>query len=203
MSHICVPGHSGVFVPHTDKAGQLPSRLSSWSEYRLENYTVADFLKLAAAPPAVGSGVAMQASMPVQNTAVEKWTLDFEEFFFVNDTREAAELQMPSYAATTVFLLSQPGTVSNTHYDRSHNFYLMVGGRKRFTLIPPSEWAYMYLYPWLHPCYHQSQAHDIPDTGMEAHPAARNLSVVLEPGVSPPHTHTHTVPLRLRAAARC
>ena len=103
---------------------------------------------------------------------------------------------VPSYAATTVLWLSQPGTVSNLHYDRSHNFYIQLGGRKRFTLVPPSEWPYTYLYPWLHPCYHQSQvvepaaawatggtgAAGVDDVGLISYQAARNVSVILEPG---------------------
>ena len=35
---------------------------------------------------------------------------------------------MPTFSSTTVFWLSQPGTVSNLHYDRSHNYYVALGG---------------------------------------------------------------------------
>lgn len=145
------------FVPATEKVGQIPHRLAQEAEYHYENWTLGEMvgrMKSGAADTR-----AMQASMPVQNTALEKWTLDVEDTFYVNDTREALELSMPSFASTTVLWVSQPGTVSNLHYDRSHNFYVMLEGEKTFTLMPPSEWPYIYLYPWLHPSYHQSQVH--------------------------------------------
>jgi mannose-6-phosphate isomerase-like protein (cupin superfamily) len=129
----------------------------------------------------------MQASLPVQNTAIEKWTLDLEDALFVNDTQEAASMNMPQFASTTVFWMSQPGSVSNLHYDRSHNFYTVVSGAKTITLVPPSEWPFVYLYPWLHPSYHQSQVHHPQNLSSTAEkfPSYRevqNVSVTLRKG---------------------
>ena len=46
---------------------------------------------------------------------------------------------------TQVLWLSQPGSISNLHYDRSHNFYVLLSGTKTLTLVPPSEWPLTYL----------------------------------------------------------
>ena len=51
-----------------------------------------------------------------------------------------------------------------------------------------SEWPYVYLYPWLHPCYQQSQVHELGtpapaeegDDGFASYSAARNLTVSLD-----------------------
>ncbi len=173
-----------LFVPATTKPGQVPHRLAPEAEYRYENLTVGELITQMREPL---PGRYMQASLPVQNTAIEKWTLDLEDALFVNDTQEAASMNMPRFASTTVFWMSQPGSVSNLHYDRSHNFYTVVSGAKTVTLVPPSEWPFVYLYPWLHPSYHQSQVHhpqklsSMPDKFPSYH-EVRNVSVTLRKG---------------------
>ena len=44
-----------------------------------------------------------------------------------------------------------------THYDTSHNLHLMIKGKKRFILYPPSYHALLNLYPCLHSLYRQIQ----------------------------------------------
>lgn len=173
-----------VFVPATTKRGQVPHRLAPEAEYRYENFTVGELITQMREPL---PGRYMQASLPVQNTAIEKWTLDLEDALFVNDTQEAASMNMPRFASTTVFWISQPGSVSNLHYDRSHNFYTVVSGAKTVTLVPPSEWPFVYLYPWLHPSYHQSQVHHPENLSSTAdqfpsYREAQNISVTLRKG---------------------
>lgn len=173
-----------VFVPATTKRGQVPHRLAPEAEYRYENLTVGELITQMREPL---PGRYMQASLPVQNTAIEKWTLDLEDALFVNDTQEAASLNMPRFASTTVFWISQPGSVSNLHYDRSHNFYMVVSGAKTVTLVPPSEWPFVYLYPWLHPSYHQSQVHHPENLSSTAdkfpsYREVQNVSVTLRKG---------------------
>ena len=47
------------------------------------------------------------------------------------------------------------GTTAHTHYDIFHNFNVQLYGRKRFLLMPPSDWANLYHYPRIHPkCTH-------------------------------------------------
>lgn len=43
------------------------------------------------------------------------------------------------------------GTTAHTHYDIFHNFNVQLYGRKRFLLMPPSDWPNLYHYPRLHP----------------------------------------------------
>jgi hypothetical protein len=87
------------FVPATTKAGQVPHRLARQAEYRYENLTVGEIVAQMQDPP---PGRFLQATLPVQNTAIEKWTLDLEDALFVNDTQEAGELNMPRFASTAV-----------------------------------------------------------------------------------------------------
>lgn len=53
--------------------------------------------------------------------------------------------------------MGHAGVTAHTHYDRSHNFFVQIYGTKRFILFPPSQAESLYLYPALHPHYHQSQ----------------------------------------------
>lgn len=60
------------------------------------------------------------------------------------------------YSSSTNLFIGHSGVIAQTHYDRSHNFFVQVYGKKRFLLAPPSEWKTLYLYPHLHPHYQQS-----------------------------------------------
>ena len=51
----------------------------------------------------------------------------------------------------TFVWLSPSGTVTPTHYDVSHNFFVQLHGRKRVLLFPPQSWQQLYLQPVLHP----------------------------------------------------
>jgi hypothetical protein len=48
------------------------------------------------------------------------------------------------------------------HYDTSHNLHLVIRGKKRFLLYPPSDHNHLHLYPCLHSLYRQTQV-----TGVE------------------------------------
>lgn len=61
------------------------------------------------------------------------------------------------YDSSTQIFMGHSGVIAQTHHDRSHNFFVQIYGRKRFLLFPPSEWEGLYLYPYLHPHYQQSQ----------------------------------------------
>merc|ERR1711907_381640 len=68
-----------------------------------------------------------------------------------------------------------------------HNFYTVVSGAKTVTLVPPSEWPFVYLYPWLHPSYHQSQVHHPQNLSSSAqmfpsYQEVQNVSVTLRKG---------------------
>ena len=51
----------------------------------------------------------------------------------------------------TFVWLSPTGSVTPTHYDVSHNFFIQLRGKKRVLLYPPEAWQQLYLYPVLHP----------------------------------------------------
>jgi hypothetical protein len=81
--------------------------------------------------------------------------------------------------------MSHPGTVANTHYDKSMNFVTQVRGRKRWLLFPPSEWPRLHLFPSLHRHYHQSRANlTSPDANADLPGVAdaEAFEVTLEPG---------------------
>jgi len=58
---------------------------------------------------------------------------------------------------TTQLWLGGAGVTAHTHYDPTHNFFVQVRGRKRFILSPPSSAFSLYLHPFQHPGYRQSQ----------------------------------------------
>ena len=61
-----------------NRPGQVPHRLAPQAEYRYENLTVGEVIAQMQEPL---PGRYLQASLPVQNTAIEKWTLDLGTHF--------------------------------------------------------------------------------------------------------------------------
>jgi hypothetical protein len=53
------------------------------------------------------------------------------------------------------FWLGGTNVTAYTHYDTSHNFHMVVSGRKRFILFPPRAYSRLKLHPCLHPLYRQ------------------------------------------------
>lgn len=53
------------------------------------------------------------------------------------------------------FWLGMANVTAYTHYDTSHNFHMVVNGRKRFILLPPAAYSRLKLHPCLHPLYRQ------------------------------------------------
>lgn len=83
------------------------------------------------------------------------------------------------------------GVTANAHYDRSHNMFVQVVGRKAWTLFPPTQWRSLYLFPALHPSYHQSQVgyldvdSPLATTSPALHPQFKDnraITVTLDPG---------------------
>jgi len=50
-----------------------------------------------------------------------------------------------------------PGITASTHYDRSHNFFTQIVGKKRFYLWAPSQLTALHIHPFYHPRDRQSQ----------------------------------------------
>jgi hypothetical protein len=61
------------------------------------------------------------------------------------------------YGSATNVWMGHPQVTAQLHYDKSHNFFVQIHGIKRFLFFSPQDWQSMYLYPWLHVHYHQSQ----------------------------------------------
>lgn len=55
--------------------------------------------------------------------------------------------------------LGSAGVSTAAHYDRKHNLFLQVSGRKRFVLLPPSAHRHLRLYPRWHGSQRQSRLH--------------------------------------------
>ena len=61
------------------------------------------------------------------------------------------------YKSYGMIWMGNAGVTANCHYDRSHNIFIQLHGRKKWTLFPPTDWKSLYLYPSIHPSYHQTQ----------------------------------------------
>lgn len=57
----------------------------------------------------------------------------------------------------TFLWMGGAGVTASTHFDRSHNFFAQVVGRKRFLLWAPWQWGGLYVYPFYHARDRQSQ----------------------------------------------
>ncbi len=68
-----------------------------------------------------------------------------------------------------------------THYDTSHNLHLVVYGRKKFVIFPPSSHAELILYPSLHQFYRQVQR-DVLSPEVIPELTSSPLEVILSPG---------------------
>lgn len=77
----------------------------------------------------------------------------------MNDTRkeDGKEVFASSEQATFRLWVGSAGTRTPAHHDWSHNFYVLLQGRKRFVLFPPSAASDLYLFPFLHPHATKSQ----------------------------------------------
>ncbi|XP_062517999.1 HSPB1-associated protein 1-like [Corticium candelabrum] len=90
---------------------------------------------------------------------------------------------IPNAVATVHFWIGSKSVIAHMHYDTSHNFHTVVYGRKKFILMPPSEYSTLRLYPFIHPYYRQSQVNvsgDGANSNMQA--LTRRQEVVLYPG---------------------
>ena len=63
---------------------------------------------------------------------------------------------MPERSSINLWV-GQRDVVAHCHYDGYHNFFVQIKGRKRFTLVPPSSWHVLRVYPFLHPSHAQCQ----------------------------------------------
>ncbi len=77
--------------------------------------------------------------------------------FEVNMTYLTRALNISPQPSYSIAWVSCDGVKAQTHFDKSANFFVNVMGRRTFTLSPPTDWEGMYLFPALHPSYHQSQ----------------------------------------------
>eukprot|EP01090_Pellita_catalonica_P010852 TRINITY_DN222_c0_g1_i2.p1 TRINITY_DN222_c0_g1~~TRINITY_DN222_c0_g1_i2.p1 ORF type:complete len:269 (-),score=31.37 TRINITY_DN222_c0_g1_i2:317-1123(-) len=69
--------------------------------------------------------------------------------------------------------IGEANVTTHLHHDWSHNFHVQIKGRKQFLLFPPSQWRYLYLYPFLHP--HGTKCQVNPDdVDFARFPQARN-----------------------------
>merc|ERR1712196_223515 len=55
------------------------------------------------------------------------------------------------------FWLTGTNITASAHYDRDHNFFAQVIGKKRFVLFQPNRWNQLHVHPFYHPRDRQSQ----------------------------------------------
>ena len=80
--------------------------------------------------------------------------------------------------------IGQPRVIAHCHYDGYHNMYVQLFGKKKFTLFRPSQWSFIYPYPFLHPSHAQSQV-NLSDTDLDRFPQvqkAHAVEAVIGPG---------------------
>lgn len=91
----------------------------------------------------------------------------------------------PSRSSINVWI-GQPHVIAHCHYDGYHNFYTQLYGRKKFTLLRPTQWPGLYPYPFLHPSHAQAQVNlSRPSDAKEFPLSGSQLEVyeiTLEPG---------------------
>jgi len=90
-------------------------------------------------------------SEPTQ-PAIGKLIDDASEFLVVEENDESFTANYHTHVWAGAGNLS-----ARVHYDTYWNFYVQFVGRKRFVLLPPSEWANLRLFPGMHPSGRQSQ----------------------------------------------
>lgn len=86
----------------------------------------------------------------------------------------------PSHASVNLWMGSAP-VVTPCHYDGYHNAMVQLDGRKRWVLAPPSAWAALRAFPFLHPSHAQCQAR-LAELEAEVLAGAGAQSVELTPG---------------------
>ena len=89
-------------------------------------------------------------------------------------TAAAAAGSAPPRNRTTLRLwLGGGGVLARTHYDKGHNLFVQLVGRKRVLLWPPSELPALHLYPANHEAFRQSQVPLVREAAAAGGDAAR------------------------------
>lgn len=74
-----------------------------------------------------------------------------------NASVKAEPLESPLPVGDVHFWLTGTNITASVHYDRDHNFFAQVVGKKRFTLFEPSQWSELCVHPFYHSRDRQSQ----------------------------------------------
>jgi len=81
--------------------------------------------------------------------------------------------------------IGSKGVVTPTHFDEMHNFFVQIYGSKTFTLLPPSAWARLQLYPKFHH-QHRNVIADLEDEktfkSLFSDPSSGMMTVTLSAG---------------------
>jgi hypothetical protein len=105
-------------------------------------------------------------SMNSMSTKMEKLATEFapqDMFNITYNPKVNPKLKDTSYSKDTsqsigsYLWLSGVGITASCHYDRSHNFFAQILGKKRFYLWSPSQLKSLHIYPFYHPRDRQSQ----------------------------------------------
>ena len=85
---------------------------------------------------------------------------------------------------TNMFWASQPGCITQCHYDECQNLMVQCTGEKRFILFGPENFENMYPFPRHHPGDRQSQVNwYAPQSDLyPIHYNAKGFEAILTPG---------------------
>eukprot|EP00051_Salpingoeca_urceolata_P012180 m.151137 g.151137 ORF g.151137 m.151137 type:complete len:483 (-) comp17400_c0_seq5:161-1609(-) len=75
----------------------------------------------------------------------------------LNDISPFDELIVLQPQRTSINVWMGKDVKAHCHFDGYHNFYAQLKGHKRFVLWPPTDWAALHVFPFLHPSHAQAQ----------------------------------------------
>lgn len=130
------------------------------SDLHYESLTAGEFWEAASRPSKRRVYLTEQLSAfkdsdEMFQSAMDGLSIDVSKFYRKYCTtvfNEATAQQLEQRALSTAMVwVSQPGVVSQLHYDTDHNWFLQLAGTKRFVLFPPNVTQDWYPYSSLHP----------------------------------------------------
>jgi hypoxia-inducible factor 1-alpha inhibitor (HIF hydroxylase) len=119
----------------------------------------------AAVEPIAGDGkksseVSERKHLYLQANLTDKVGPQLKQDFGQIDWKQLAFFQQAGAwgpLTTNMLFVGEAGCTTPTHYDEQENLFFQVHGRKRFILLHPQMWKYLYLYPLNHTCDRQSR----------------------------------------------
>lgn len=168
----CKNGTSNVFILRNfDKPIQTTAPSERW--YNLEDVEVEKFFEKS-------------KTYLYFSGKLEWWPDTLIEDIHPTEPFLIKETKNEEWSSQIMVWMGHKNVIANCHYDRSHNVFFQVSGRKLWTLFPPTAWQSLYLFPHIDGAYHQSQIGNLNESNAELFPLFNinnaAYQVLLEPG---------------------